>query len=238
MKKIKRILIALLAVMLLAAMTASALADTVYGVITTPLKNGSANLRARAGVSQAVVGWAQNGDEVEVLHVGNTWHKVKLLKNGRIGWVYGRYLTIRQTAQQPESPTGAQVSGVVGQIMTKYPSSTVNLRWGAGTQYAVIGKYGRGTRVEILDEDANWYKVHIAGTDAEGWMSKNYISRGLEARTTGRVNLRRGPGTGYTVIRTLNNGQNVTVTWVGDGWSKVQIGEESGYISNKYYSFR
>ncbi len=239
MKNVKRLSV-MLAALLLAMLLSipAALADTLYGVITTPTANGSANLRAKAGVTQAIIGWAQNGDEVEVLYQGNTWHRVKLLKNGRVGWVYGRYLTIKETAEQPESITGVQISGIVGEVMTKYPSSTVNLRMGAGTNYAVVGKCARGTRLEILDELDNWYQVQVVGNGTQGWMSKNYISLGLQARTTGRVNLRRGPGTGYTVLKTLDNGQNITVTWVGDSWSKVEIGEDSGYISNKYYTFR
>lgn len=239
MKKIKKLTAMLIALMMMLALSApAAMADPLYGVITTPTSNGSVNLRAKAGVTQAIIGWAQNGDEVEIVYVGNTWHRVKLLKNGRVGWVYGRYLKIAENVTEPESTTGAALSGVVAQVMTKYPSSTVNLRMGAGSEYPVIDKCVRGTRLEIIDESGNWYQVRVAGTETEGWMSKNYISLGLSARTTGRVNLRRGPGTGYTVIRTLANGQDVTVTWVGDGWSKVEIGEESGYISNTYYVFR
>lgn len=238
MKKMKRLAAVLLMAVLMAAVCMpAALADTQYGVIRTPTRDGSVNLRAKAGVSQAIIGWAQNGDEVEVIYEGNTWHRVRLLKNGRTGWVYGRYLKFTDSVSAG-SPTGAQVSGSVAQVMTKYPGSTVNLRRGAGTGYSVIGECGRGTRLEILDESGNWYQVQVAGSSRVGWISKNYVSRGLEARTTGRVNLRRGAGTGYTVLQTLDKGQNVTVTWVGEKWSKVEADGRSGYISNSYYVFR
>lgn len=236
MKKAGKFLTMLIAVLMIAISMQAALADALYGVISTPMRDGSVNLRARAGVTQSVIGWAKNGDEVEILYRGNTWHRVRLLKNDRVGWVYGRYLKIGTNTAS--SVTGVNVRGTVAQIMTKYVSSTVNLRRGAGTGYSVIGEYGRGTRMEILDESGNWYKVQIAGSSREGWMSKNYISLGLEAKTTGRVNLRRGGGTGYAVIRTLDKGQNVTVTWVGENWSKVQVDGSTGYISNKYYSFQ
>jgi len=237
MMHMKRLVSALILSALMLVITAGgAMADALYGVITTPSRDGSVNLRAKAGVTQSIVGWGKNGDEVEILYRGNTWHRVRLIKNGRVGWVYGRYLKIGSTSAS--TTTGAQVSGTVGQIMTKYPSSTVNLRSGPSSDYSVLGEYGRGTRLEILDSSANWYKVQIAGSSREGWMSKNYISLGLSARTTGRVNLRRGSGTGYAVIKTLPNGQSLTVTWVGDTWSKVQADGYTGYISNKYYSFR
>ena len=238
MKTMKRIAAMTLAlVLILAVFIPSAMADALYGVIKTPTRDGAVNLRAKAGVSQAIIGWAKNGDEVEVLYEGNTWHRVRLIKNGRTGWIYGRYLRITDS-MEPSSSAGVKVTGTVAQVMTKYPSSLVNLRYGAGTHYAVVGVCGRGTRMEILDETDNWYKVQIAGSGREGWISKTYVSRGLAARTTGRVNLRKGAGTGYQVIRTLKNGQDVTVTWVGDNWSRIEVNGESGYISNSYYSFR
>ncbi len=238
MKKTKRIAAMLaLTVLLLTLLVPAASADALYGVIKTPTRDGSVNLRARAGVSQAIVGWAQNGDEVEVLYEGNTWHRVRLIKNGKTGWIYGRYLRLTDSSA-PSSSAGVKLTGTVAQVMTKYPSSLVNLRCGAGTQYAVVGVCGRGTRMEILDESGNWYKVQIAGSGKEGWISKTYVSLGLEAVTTGRVNLRRGAGTGYKVIRTLKNNQSVTVTWVGENWSRVEADGETGYISNSYYSFR
>lgn len=237
MKRMKRIAAMAVSLLLILAMfVPSAMADTVYGVIKTPMKDGSVNLRAKAGVTQSIVGWAQNGDEVEVLYKGNTWHRVRLIKNGKTGWVYGRYLKITDTVSS-EASTGVQVSGTVAQVMTKYPASKINLRYGAGTQYAIVGVCGRGTRLEILDESGNWYKVQTAG-GKEGWMSKNYVSLGLPASTTARVNLRYGAGTGYAVIRTLKNGQSVTVTWVGEKWSKVLVDGETGYISNSYYRFK
>ena len=237
MMRMKRFVSALILSALMLVLTmGGAMADALYGVITTPSRDGSVNLRAKAGVTQSIVGWGKNGDEVEILYKGNTWHRVRLIKNGRVGWIYGRYLKISSSGAA--SSTGAQVSGTVGQIMTKYPSSTVNLRSGPSTDYSVLGEYGRHTRLEILDESGNWFKVQIAGSTREGWISKNYVSLGLSARTTGRVNLRRGGGTDYAVIKTLASSQDITVTWVGANWSKVQAGGNIGYISNKYYTFR
>lgn len=238
MKSMKRLTALALSLMLMfAVFVPAATADALYGVIKTPTRDGAVNLRAKAGVSQAIIGWAKNGDEVEVLYEGNTWHHVRLIKNGKTGWIYGRYLKITDSAL-PSSQAGVKVTGTVAQVTTKYPSSLVNLRYGAGTQYAVVGVCGRGTRMEILDESGSWYKVQIAGSGKEGWISKTYVSLGLPARTTGRVNLRYGAGTGYQVIRTLKNGQDVDVTWVGENWSRVETGNLTGYISNSYYSFR
>lgn len=228
----------ILTALIMAVLAPASLADTLYGVIKTPTKDGAVNLRARAGVTQSVIGWAKNGDEVEIVSKGNTWHKVRVLRTGRTGWVYGRYLTFTSAPSSSDNADSAPVSGTVAQVMTKYPNSTVNLRWGAGTGYGVAGRLGRGARLEILDQSGDWYKVQAAGSSLTGWMSKTYVSLGLNARTTARVNLRWGAGTDYSIIRTLPYGQNVTILWVGTSWSKVQVGETTGYISNRYYSFR
>ena len=67
MKRMKRLAAMVLMLALLTAVfVPSALADALYGVIKTPTRDGSVNLRAKAGVTQAVVGWAKNGDEVEI----------------------------------------------------------------------------------------------------------------------------------------------------------------------------
>ncbi len=230
MKTIRKTVSSILALaLILALLTPAALADTLYGIIKTPTADGSVNLRARAGVTQAIVGWAKNGDEVEVLTRGNTWHRVRVTRTGRVGWVYGQYLKIGA----PKKPTGT-----VAQITTKYASSIVNLRAGAGTKYKVIGGYRRGTQLEILSKSGKWYRVQVISTGRVGYVSRDYVLMGLSARTTAKLNMRTGAGTKYKVMRTLKRGQTITVLKVGDKWSKVQVGSSVGYVSNSYYVFK
>ena len=60
MKRMKRLAaMALMLLLLTAAFIPPAMADSIYGVIKTPTRDGAVNLRARAGVSQSIVGWAQ-----------------------------------------------------------------------------------------------------------------------------------------------------------------------------------
>ena len=57
-----------------------------------------------------------------------------------------------------------------------------------------------------------------------------------EAWTTAAVNVRSGPGTGFGVVTTLQAGDGVEVTnvVVDDRWQQVRVGDEIGFISNKY----
>ena len=47
------------------------------------------------------------------------------------------------------------------------------------------------------------------------------------------VNIRSAPGTGYSVIGTLNFGDTVYVTWCKHGWAKIASGQ---YVSSQYLS--
>ena len=52
--------------------------------------------------------------------------------------------------------------------------------------------------------------------------------------TTTRLNLRRGPGTEYGVIKTLNSEVSVTLLSNSNGWAKVKVGAITGFCSAKY----
>ena len=41
--------------------------------------------------------------------------------------------------------------------------------------------------------------------------------------TADELNIRSGPGTGYSVVGTLNYGNTVYVTWCKYGWPKLQV---------------
>ena len=48
------------------------------------------------------------------------------------------------------------------------------------------------------------------------------------------LNLRTGPGTDYTVIGRLLNGAEVKVLEESNGWYKVVVPEQTGYVYGKY----
>ncbi len=227
----------ILTLICLIALAPCALADTVKGVIKTPTADGSVNLRSEAGVKHSIVGWAKNGTAVEILYQGNTWHKVKLDSSGKTGWVYARYVRIGSSSSTGSSDQSA-VSGSVASVVTKYANSTVNIRTGAGTNYAVTAAVGRGTRMNVLSSANGWYQVSVPSKGVTGYISASYVSLGLSAKTTGNVNFRTGAGTGYTRLGVIGRNTNITVLSVGDKWSQVSYNGQTGYISNAYWAYR
>lgn len=76
-------------------------------------------------------------------------------------------------------------------------------------------------------------KTFITGTS---FVDLLQVSSTHIRETTARVNFRKGPGTEYLVIETLDRRTEVVVVGTKDGWSQVsKIGSnKTGWVSNKY----
>jgi hypothetical protein len=59
-----------------------------------------------------------------------------------------------------------------------------------------------------------------------------------EAEARGSLNVRSGPGTGYSVVDVLRPGENVTVTRRSGGWCYLVKSGPDGWSSCSYLSFR
>lgn len=56
--------------------------------------------------------------------------------------------------------------------------------------------------------------------------------------TTANLNLRSGPGTGYSIITVMPKGAEVTVTGYSGNWAIVKYGNYTGYASNTYLALK
>ena len=121
----------------------------------------------------------------------------------------------------------------------------VNLRKGPGTNYSVLFTIPKGSTVTVLDNsDDDWAKVKTS-SGTQGYCSKEYLqisSSGggsstttTTAKTTDYVNLRKGPGTSYSVLFTIPKGSTVTVLDNSNkDWAKVKTSSGTqGYCSKE-----
>ena len=60
------------------------------------------------------------------------------------------------------------------------------------------------------------------------------VSQPRQYHTTGKLNMRKGPGTKYKVIKTIPKGKNVTYKSRNGSWYKVSYGGKTGYVSKNY----
>ena len=193
---------------------------------------GSLNLRAGKGTSYEITGYAVHGESVTVLENSGEWSKIRVERTGKVGYIRSAY--IRGGATPP--PSGGTSKYEPALLMTKTVEGSVHLRSGAGTGYSSLGTLRRGDFLKAIGKSGDWVEV-VTTNKKTGYVHKSYVSFGVGARTTGDVNFRKGPGTNYSVIRTLSAGAGVTVLEVDGKWAKVRSGSATGYISTGYFSF-
>lgn len=152
-------------------------------------------------------------------------------------------------------PTGIDGISVTPVNDTVYISGDgVNIRKGPGTGYDRLGSENKGYRLDRTGRAANgWSQVQYKGQTA-------YVSDSLLTTTdptastpapttnnnftvteasgdvtaTSAVNVRSGPGTGYSILGVLQQGTTVTRTGTTGGWTRVNYNGQTGYVSTNY----
>ncbi|MGH1415963.1 MAG: SH3 domain-containing protein [Pelagimonas sp.] len=124
----------------------------------------------------------------------------------------------------------------------------LNLRTGPSTGYHVLEKMEHGSKVTLIAKPGTWAKVYHHETDTIGWAHGRFLShdkphqpkphhpkppqysdgqRWVDA-PYGDLNLRKGPGTDYHVLRKIHNGMKVDVLGKSGKWRLVKL--KSGLI--------
>ena len=214
------------------------------------------NFRSGPGTNYSSKGVIASGTTVTVTDRSNSqWYAVRLA-NGSTGYIFAQYLKITGTPSATPTPTQAPSND--GTVQAKL-TADVNLRRGAGTNYGVIKVIGTGTTVTVTDaSNSQWYKVKLSdGT--EGYLFSEYLkvtsgnidsakpsatptptpapSNGtVQAKTTSDLNVRKGPGTSYGIIKVIDMNVNVTVTEAtNSSWYKVKLSDGTeGYLAAQY----
>lgn len=136
---------------------------------------------------------------------------------------------------EPTSPT------IVEKKTGKVTATVLNMRKGAGTNFASIAGLKLGTVVTILSQSNGWSQVDYNGT--KGWVSTDYLQISTEAAPTKHyeinatsLNIRTGPGTTHSILMTLKNGTVVQVLEEKNGWSRISYNGKEGWASSEYIS--
>lgn len=150
-------------------------------------------IRSGAGTSNAHIGNYSKGTYVNIYETvtvrSDTWGRTEQ------GWICLRYV-------QLDAPTTGE--GVTGRV---YRCTTLNVRAGAGTYFAKVGKLASGAKVEILEYtkvgNATW------GRTVDGWVSLYYID--LDAPITDLDN-KNEAATGTSTGTGIGTGTEPTAT--------------------------
>ena len=216
------------------------------------------NFRSGPGTNYSSKGVIASGTTVTVTDTSNSqWYAVRLA-NGSTGYIFAQYLKVTGTSSATPTPTPTQAPSNDGTVQAKL-TADVNLRRGAGTNYGVIKVIGTGTTVTVTDaSNSQWYKVKLSdGT--EGYLFSEYLkvtsgnidsakpsatptptpapnNGTVQAKTTSDLNVRKGPGTSYGIVKVIDMNVTVTVTEAtNSSWYKVKLSDGTeGYLAAQY----
>ena len=196
------------------------------------------NVRSGPGTNYTSKTVIASGTSITVTVRSNSeWYAVKL-SNGMTGYIYSIYIRI----ESESSSGGSSGTESTPAKTTEY----VNVRSGPGTNYTSKTVIASGTSITVTDtSNPEWYAVKLSN-GMTGYIYSIYIelqsssggstSGGVQAKTTAGVNLRRGAGTSFGVIRVVATGTTVTVTEATNAqWYKVKLSDGTeGYIFTEY----
>jgi beta-N-acetylglucosaminidase/SH3-like domain-containing protein len=215
--------------------------------------SGSAlNLRKSVSTSSTILTKLTSGTEVKVYSESAGWAKV--LSNGQEGYVRAEFLTENKPDTVSEAPQTT---------ITKYVSvelgSSLNMRKSNSADSSILIKLARGVEVTVLSEADGWSKISAYGQ--EGYVDSQYLSAdkpaaGIDTSTDNNtdsnssatvekfvsvifgssLNMRSEASTSSSIVSKLARGTKVTVLSEANGWSKIAVNDQSGFVSSQYLS--
>ncbi len=217
------------------------------------------NFRIGAGTGYSIICELDEGTRVEVLTIpeqigSKYWYCVRY--DGETGYVQSNYVRVISGGSTEPDEEDEDAVKAIGEI-TK---GGVNFRTGAGTSHSIIRELDKGAQVEVLTipekiGSGYWYRIRYDGK--VGYVSSNYVRIVSDSSTepddeeetdvvvaigeitNGGVNFRIGAGTGYSIIRELDEGTRVEVLTIpeqiGSGyWYRIRYDGKVGYVSSNY----
>ena len=183
----------------------------VTSTFTVTVTDDYVNIRATADATSAKLGVLKRGEEVTIFMVDGSWGYCSK------GWIFLAYTSYQKNSTVADPTLTGGTPGVVT------GAAKVNVRTAAGVTNPVATQLNEGTKVTVYEQttvnNAAWGHID------QGWISMGYvkleqntqpggnISTGSSAVVSSSVslNVRSGPGAGYTKVATLAPGTSVVI---------------------------
>lgn len=146
--------------------------------------------------------------------------------------------------ETPEDQESIEIEAVINSYQNLglvQVTGYLNMRETASTDADVIGKLSGDAGCEILETEAEWYKISSGGI--EGYIHSEYVLSGEEAKEkarelvkpraiirTDKLNIRKEPNTEAEVVGQVVENERYEVVSEPDGWVEIS----SGFISADY----
>ena len=225
-----------------AALLLSASLTTPAFALTGTVDSDGSPLRVRqsASTSAAVLDMLVDGKKVEITDTSvDGWYGIDL--KGRTGYVSASYIALTDgnaeavpAAPAAEStPAQTQAEPAEESFYVRVTAGPLNVRAGAGTGYDKVGSIAKGKIVKVLATQDGWYKL------SSGYILAEYTEPATAEEAAddlyirvaeGPLNIRSGPGTGYSKVGSLYKGRIVKALGLEGGWYRI----EGGYVSAEH----
>ncbi|UBK87351.1 SH3 domain-containing protein [Clostridium perfringens] len=216
--------------------------------------SSSLNVREGASTSSKVIGSLSGNTKVTIVGEEGAFYKIEY--KGSHGYVAKEYVKDvtesnnsnqgTQTPEKPSTPENTEKTGIVN------VSISLNVREGASTSSKVIGSLSGNTKVTIIGEEGEFYKIEYKGS--HGYVAKEYIkdikdevvtepekpSTPENSKKTGVVtaskglNVRKEANTSSQIIGILNSGESVEIIGEENGFYKITYKGQEAYASKNY----
>ena len=121
----------------------------------------------------------------------------------------------------------------------------LNVRKAASTDAEIVGKMPNNAGCEILGVEGEW--THIRSGKVEGFVKSEYLLSGAAAIaraeevkqtiatvTATTLYVREQPNTDCSIITMMPKGEELEVVELLDGWVKINVDSDEGYVSADY----
>ena len=215
-----------------------AFADSVSQTTRFGIMTAGGAFRVGPGTGHVSMRTLTRGAQVGILgsSVDGRWLRVR--NGNQVGWVFA-------------DSVGAHRGPYAASAVSGVTYGAVQLRSGAGTNHAVIRTVPNHSTLALLNRSGSWIRVRYRQLQANGhtqvshygWMHEDSVriaptNSFMVTTHGGRVNtsadLRSGAGANHSLIRTLNNGTNVTVLRQSGTWLNVRVGSDEGWVREDF----
>lgn len=203
--------------------------NTLYAPVAVEV----ANLRSGPGTGYDRVGKLKQGQTVRLLGKNGEWYKVQT-NGGQAGWLHSELVEVDANVSNSlavvkvtSAPSAAPVS------IATTTDDKINLRGGPSTNYSVLMQLPAGLKLEVLSQQDGWVKVATPKGNV-GWVTDDFVKFGGSTApakvngpvkasvSAGRVNLRKGPNTGFGSYGKMASGTQLEVLARNGDWFKVR----------------
>jgi uncharacterized protein YgiM (DUF1202 family) len=211
-------------------------------IVPATISGDVVKLRNGPSLAYDDVGRISGGTSIEVLGRHEEWLQIRQAGDSKPYWVAAELVDIPDAViyalnvvpdEQIPPPPPPKVGVVV--------EEGLNLRDGPGTNYMSMARMGAGQELTLVEQFQGWFLVEYG--NQYGWVTRDFLNivDGVVDRVpvsqtipdpnpalTGAVlenavNMRKGPGSAYERVGSVNAGSQVALLAKHKDWFKVQL---------------